>query len=172
MYEKKKVKVFFKNGYVCEGTVMQWDEDAVLQSNDDFLHLYNVKENVLMVHIYSTEKSLDTGNVDCPKCGFPTVGQYKGIYITGKRCPCCAYLENPQKVEDVILPKPIVEPEPPTLSTEESQKLSSQELRLKKLAELRAIQQQEVKEQITKRVKSHVPTDLKSNAYEYPNFTK
>jgi len=33
-------------------------------------------------------------NEDCPKCGYPTKGQYLGIYTPGYACDMCGYLDQ------------------------------------------------------------------------------
>lgn len=31
---------------------------------------------------------------DCPKCDYPTKGEYKGIYDPGRRCPGCDFVDE------------------------------------------------------------------------------
>ncbi len=36
---------------------------------------------------------------DCPKCGYPSKGQYLGMYRTGYRCDGCGYIDLEAEAE-------------------------------------------------------------------------
>jgi hypothetical protein len=173
MYPDRHVKVFFKNGLTCEGIVIQWvDNEAFLQSldNEDILHLYNVKENVMMVKVFSIEMR-DEDFVMEPEPE-PEPERFNGDHLLQQQPPA-RYTRAPtaEAADYKREAAPIVEPPAPAVNFHPDTK---HDLRLKKLAELRNMQKKALEEQVSKRMRSHVPTNMTTtlDPYDTPSFTK
>lgn len=39
---------------------------------------------------------------DCPKCGYPTLGCYKGLYTPGQACPGCGFVDHLKNYLDQV----------------------------------------------------------------------
>ena len=50
--------------------------------------------------------------MDCPKCGYPSKGEYKGLYSPSKPCDKCGYISNACSevpIDKSLLPKEFLE---------------------------------------------------------------
>lgn len=175
MYEQRHIKVFFKNGLTCEGKVMTWcskegQTDAVLQSiaGGDFLHLYDVKENVQMVRVFEENSELGPTQTATKQPQLPSEEVPTTQPIVTKQVPRKVPARAPKPVNELPKKPPVVEPPVPELK----QRVTDQTMRLKKLAELREMQQRGLKKQISDHLTSADMTDINKPTYEYPDFTK
>ena len=144
----KRVKIFFRNGMTCEGFVSKWaNNEAVLRSleSDDVVFLPDVKEDVFMVRFFFQDKEVVEKP---PKEGLPPIIEPE--------------LEKPKPIKAQAQVPP----------SQPKKVIDKQELRLKKLVELRAQQKKELEENVSKRLKSHVPTNIQRPTYVQPSFTK
>lgn len=176
MYEQRRVKVFFKNGLTCEGKVMGWcteegSTDACLQSlnGGDYLHLYNVLENVQMVRIFEeTEGAASEQPIRSSQPQKPAEPIPEPRPVITKKVPKRVPVRAPKPVNEPAKKPAVVEPPAPELE----QRITDQHLRLQKLAELRDIQKKALREQVSDHLTSAEMTDITKPVYETPNFTK
>jgi hypothetical protein len=152
-FNNRYVKVFFNNGAGCEGLVVLWSDDrSVLldESSGNLLYIYNTKNNVMMVKVLAEKKT-----------NGPTVEA-----VDHKR----DVLAEPDDGVVIGAPPvtPFVEPDPPKLDYDEP----DQNLRLKKLAKLKDMRTEAMKDQFSNRLKTFTPTQLMPAYYDTPNFTK
>ena len=202
MYSRQHIKVFFKNGLTCEGIVIKWkDNQAFLSSlsNDDILHLYNLKEDVMMVRIFAQEEEEEEEEegymeprwvrrpAPPPEPEPEPEPEHHGVKVEAvdykkevtdqRRRQHQHRLQQQQQQQQQPEPPleidnaPIVEPDPPQVNFHPDTKHN---LRLKKLAELRNMQREALKDQVVNRMRSHVPTNSGTSLdpYDTPNFTK
>lgn len=139
----KRVKIFFRNGITCEGIVSKWENnEAILCAlESDDVVFIPDIKEDIFMVRFFLSSSDEEAVEPIPKEGLPPI-------------------REPER--------PIVELPP---AQEDLKPLDKQELRMKKLAELRAQQKQELEQKVASRVKSHVPTNIQRPTYAQPSFT-
>lgn len=139
----KRVKIFFRNGITCEGIVSKWENNEAILC---------ALESDDVVFIPDIKEDIFMVRF------FLTPSEKEVVEPAAQESQ--APIREPER--------PIVELPP---AQEELQPLDKQELRMKKLVELRAQQKEELKQKIANRVKSHVPTNIQRPTYAQPSFT-
>ncbi len=153
-FNNKHVLVFLKGGMTCEGKVVLWcDGRSVLmdESSGSLLYIYNTKDNVVLVKVLAEKKMEIEMNGPIPMNVGPTV---EAIDYKANRAPAAV--------------KPFTEPSPPELDRHEP----DLGLRLKKLADLKSLRSQAIKDMYKKRLKTFTPTQMMPAYYDAPYFTK
>lgn len=175
MYDKKRVKVYFKNGFSCEGKVLLWEIEpqdekhqrehpngfGMLQSlqGQDVLHIYDLKKEVLMVRVF-LEEGQEEQHVPQPKSEVkkPVSAQ-----------PVDYKQEVQQEAQQVSQKEHKPVSKQPTRQVPTQQELRMQ--KLQRLHELREKEKQAEKEAVSRKMKD-VTLGGQRTKYDNPSFTK